>query len=148
MFDLLASCLRAGLPPAGAARAVARTAPAALGRSLIRAADLLALGADAAVAWQCAAEGARGEAGAEEVESLARIARRSARSGSCLATAIGELAAQRRGVVEDLAAARAERAGVLISGPLGLCFLPAFLCLGIVPVVIGMAGHVLGDGLL
>ena len=28
--------------------------------------------------------------------------------------------------------------------PLGLCFLPAFVCLGIVPVVIGLAGEVLG----
>ncbi len=26
---------------------------------------------------------------------------------------------------------------VLIAGPLGLCFLPAFVCLGIVPVVAG-----------
>ncbi|SLJ82662.1 putative alanine-rich membrane protein [Mycobacteroides abscessus subsp. abscessus] len=50
--------------------------------------------------------------------------------------------------MEDAAAARAERAGVLISGPLGLCFLPAFLCLGIVPVVVGLAGRVLDGGLL
>ncbi len=42
----------------------------------------------------------------------------------------------------------AERAGVLIAGPLGLCFLPAFLCLGIVPVVLGLAGRLLGGGLL
>jgi hypothetical protein len=37
---------------------------------------------------------------------------------------------------------------VLISGPLGLCFLPAFVCLGIVPVIAGLAGRVLGGGLL
>jgi hypothetical protein len=37
---------------------------------------------------------------------------------------------------------------VLISGPLGLCFLPAFIALGIVPVVIGLATTVLGNGLL
>ena len=43
----------------------------------------------------------------------------------------------------DDAHARAERAGVLVSGPLGLCFLPAFVCLGIVPVVIGLAGTTL-----
>jgi hypothetical protein len=28
---------------------------------------------------------------------------------------------------------------VLITGPLGLCFLPAFLVLGVAPVVIGLA---------
>ena len=46
------------------------------------------------------------------------------------------------------AAAAAERAGVLIAGPLGLCFLPAFVCLGIAPVVAGLAGQVLQSGLL
>ncbi|WP_227999354.1 type II secretion system F family protein [Nocardia australiensis] len=148
VFDLLAACLRAGLPMAGAARAVAPGAPRGLGDSLRHAADLLALGADATTAWERAAHDAVGKPGAEEVESLARMARRSARSGASLAVAVGELAEQHRGAVEDVAAARAERAGVLISGPLGLCFLPAFICLGIVPVVIGLAGRVLGGGLL
>ncbi|MFI9405954.1 type II secretion system F family protein [Nocardia sp. NPDC052316] len=148
VFDLLAACLRAGLPMAGAARAVAPGAPEPLGEALRRAADLLALGADAATAWERAAQDATGRSGAEEVESLTRMARRSARSGASLAVAVGELAEQRRGVVEDAAAAKAERAGVMIGGPLGLCFLPAFVCLGIVPVVIGLAGRVLGGGLL
>ena len=43
----------------------------------------------------------------------------------------------------DAVEARAERAGVLVTGPLGLCFLPAFLALGIVPVVVGLAGPLL-----
>ena len=42
----------------------------------------------------------------------------------------------------------AGRASVLIAGPLGLCYLPAFLCLGIVPVVAGLASDVLQAGLL
>lgn len=148
MLDLLAGCLRAGLPMAGAARAVAPEAPEPLGEALRRAADLLALGADAAMAWQQVARDADGRPGAQEIESLARMARRSARSGSSLAAAVTELAEQRRAAVEDIAAAKAERAGVLIGGPLGLCFLPAFVCLGIVPVVIGLAGQVLEGGLL
>ncbi|MEU4810036.1 type II secretion system F family protein [Nocardia fluminea] len=145
-FDLLAACLRAGLPMAAAARASAPTAPPVLRAALLRAADLLALGADAATAWERAAADAVGSAGADDVESLARMARRSARSGASLAVAVGELATQRRETVEDAAVARAERAGVLIGGPLGLCFLPAFVCLGIVPVVIGLADRVLGGG--
>ncbi|MGQ4619110.1 type II secretion system F family protein [Nocardia sp. R7R-8] len=148
VLDLLAACLRAGLPMAGAARAVAQEAPEPLGQALRRAADLLALGADAATAWQQVAQDANGRPGVEEIESLARMARRSARSGSSLAAAVTELAEQRRAAVEDIAAAKAERAGVLIGGPLGLCFLPAFVCLGIVPVVIGLAGRVLDGGLL
>lgn len=142
-FDLLAACLRAGLPVAVAARAVASTAPPELGAALLRVADLLALGADQPAAWRRAAQ----EAGSADVQALARLAARSARSGACLADAVSELAGHCRAAVEDAAAARAERAGVLIGGPLGLCFLPAFLCLGIVPVVIGLATRVLGGGL-
>lgn len=148
VFDLLAACLRAGLPMGAAATAVAPGAQGDLRVALLRAADLLALGADATTAWERAAQDAAGRPGAAEIESLARMARRSARSGASLAEAVGELAAQHRVGVEDAAAARAERAGVLISGPLGLCFLPAFLCLGIIPVVVGLAGRVLGGGLL
>lgn len=148
VFDLLAACLRAGLPMAAAASAVASSAPPDLGAALLRAADMLTLGADAATAWERAAQDAAGRPGATEIESLARMARRSARSGASLAEAVGELAVQHRGAIEDAAAARAERAGVLISGPLGLCFLPAFLCLGIIPVVVGLAGRVLDGGLL
>ncbi|MEU0544844.1 type II secretion system F family protein [Nocardia sp. NPDC005978] len=143
-LDLFAACLTAGLPAAAAAGAVAPTAPEPLGSVLRRAADLLALGADPVTAWEQATAGCPDES----VGALARMARRSARSGAGLATAVTELAQRRRAAAEDAAAARAERAGVLIGGPLGLCFLPAFVCLGIVPVVIGLAGRVLGGGLL
>ncbi|MFI1914566.1 type II secretion system F family protein [Nocardia sp. NPDC020380] len=143
-LDLFAACLRAGLPAAAAARAVAAGAAEPLGGVLRRAADLLALGADSVTAWEQATAGCPDAA----VGALARMARRSARSGAGLATAVAELAEQRRAEAEDSAAARAERAGVLIGGPLGLCFLPAFVCLGIVPVVIGLAGRVLGGGLV
>lgn len=143
-LDLLAACLRAGLPTASAAAAVAVEAPEPLATTLRRASDLLGLGADPATAWEQATAGQSDDS----VTAVARMARRSARSGAGLATAVAELAERRRGELEDAAAARAERAGVLIGGPLGLCFLPAFLCLGIVPVVIGLAGRVLQGGLL
>ncbi|WP_157535132.1 type II secretion system F family protein [Nocardia inohanensis] len=142
-LDLFAACLRAGLPAATAAAAVAPAAPEPLSSVLRRAADLLSLGADPVAAWEQAAVGRADEtAGA-----LGRMARRSARSGAGLAAAVAELAERRRAEAEDAAAARAERAGVLVAGPLGLCFLPAFVCLGIVPVVIGLAGRVAGGGL-
>jgi pilus assembly protein TadC len=143
-LDLLAACLRAGLPVAAAVRAVAPTAPEPLCLTLRRAADLLALGADPIDAWQRAV----GDTPLPELQALARLVRRSARSGSALADAVTELAAKSRAALEDAALARAERAGVLLGGPLGLCFLPAFVCLGIVPVVVGLAGRVLNGGLL
>lgn len=140
-LDLLGACLRAGLPVSAAITAMASTAPKPMDDSLRRVADLLALGADPDVAWSEAALD-------PDTEALARMARRSARSGSSLSSSMAELAERSRGDAEDLAAAAAERAGVLISGPLGLCFLPAFIALGIVPVVIGLATTVLGNGLL
>ena len=47
-----------------------------------------------------------------------------------------ELAARDRGETED----RARRVGVQAAVPLGLCLLPAFVLLGIVPWVAGMVG--------
>jgi pilus assembly protein TadC len=38
----------------------------------------------------------------------------------------------------------ARRAAVLITAPVGLCFLPAFVAIGVLPVVIGVAGGLLG----
>jgi hypothetical protein len=58
------------------------------------------------------------------------------------------LAAQAREDAADAARGAAERASVLIAGPLGVCYLPAFLCVGIVPVVAGLAGDVLRAGVL
>lgn len=140
-FDLLAACLKAGLPVSDAVAAVAVSAPDPLGESLRRTADRLALGADPATAWDVVAT-------EPATEALARMARRSARSGAALSSAMAELATQGRTEAEDRAIAAVEKAGVLIGGPLGLCFLPAFVCLGIVPVVIGLAGRVLEGGLL
>ncbi|MEO6880651.1 MAG: hypothetical protein ABI181_06810 [Mycobacteriaceae bacterium] len=110
-LDLLAACLRGGLPVASAARVVLASAPTPVAAVLRQAADLLTLGAEPQDAW----------AGA---------------------------AAEQRAAAEDAAAAAAERAAVLVTGPLGLCFLPAFLCLGVVPVVLGLAAPVLRGGLV
>lgn len=142
-LDLLAACLRAGLPLASAVGAVAGTldgAPA-MRRGLGRAADLLALGGDSDAVWD-------GLAQSRGLEQVARMARRSADSGSSLAAGAAELATATRERAGDRALVATERAGVAISGPLGLCFLPAFLCLGIAPVVLGLAGKVLDGGVV
>ncbi|WP_155771887.1 type II secretion system F family protein [Mycobacterium asiaticum] len=141
-LDVLAVCLAAGMAVSAAAAAAARAAPPRLASVLRRAADLLALGADPAVAWSAPPDKIDGQ-----TEGLLRLARRSASSGAALAEGVAELAAQSRHDAAQAAAAAAERAGVLIAGPLGLCFLPAFVCLGIVPVIAGLAGDVLQSGL-
>ena len=140
-LDVFAACLSSGMAVAGAARATSPFAPKELADVLDHAADLLALGADAATVWSSA-----NPVGEPRVEALCRLARRSASSGSALAQAVSDLADQSRRDAADSARAAAERASVLIAGPLGICYLPAFVCLGIVPVVVGLAGDVLQSG--
>jgi pilus assembly protein TadC len=142
-LDVLAVCLRAGMAVPTAAHASARHAPPELAAVLNRAAELLALGADPDTAW--AAPPAT--VADEHCQALLRLARRSASSGTALAQGVAELADDIRADATHAAAASAERASVLIAGPLGLCFLPAFVCLGIVPTVAGLAGDVFGAGL-
>jgi pilus assembly protein TadC len=141
-LDVLGVCLTAGMAVSTAAAAAAASAPPGLALVLRRAADLLALGADPAIAWSAAG------AVDAQADGLLRLARRSASSGAALADGVAELATQSRQDAAHAASAAAERAGVLIAGPLGLCFLPAFICLGIVPVVAGLAGDILQSGLM
>lgn len=142
-LDVLAACLRSGMAVSTAAAAVAESAPVGLAAILTRAADLLALGADPGLAWTSSVD-----AEDDHIQAFLRMARRSAASGTALAQGVEDLAVELRGDAADAASARAERAAVLMAGPLGLCYLPAFLCLGIVPVVAGLAGEVLQSGVL
>ena len=131
-WELLAACLRAGMPVPVAVRAVAEGLDAPAGPALRRTAELLALGADPTQAWRPALE-------CTATARLAKAARRSGRSGSALAESLVRLAAEVRAGARERSEARAQRAGVLIAAPLGLCFLPAFLAIGVVPVLIGLA---------
>ncbi|MFT3660346.1 MAG: type II secretion system F family protein [Gordonia sp. (in: high G+C Gram-positive bacteria)] len=140
-YDLFAVCLRAGLPVATSAAVAAEHAPGVLAEGLRRAAELLALGAVPEKAWALDSAMPQDDRFAE----LATLARRASRAGSSLADGVAALAEATREQAQTEALARAERAGVTISGPLGLCFLPAFVCLGIVPVVVGLSGGMLGD---
>jgi pilus assembly protein TadC len=141
-FDVLAACLSAGMATATATAAAAELAPPGLAEQLTRAAQLLSLGAESDRAWADP-----GSSGDRHGAVLARLARRSATSGAALASSVAELADQVRTDAGAAADAAAERASVLIAGPLGLCYLPAFICLGIVPVVAGLAGDLMWSGL-
>jgi pilus assembly protein TadC len=133
-WDLLAACLRAGLPVPTAVRAVTGDLPKQAAAALRATADLLALGSDPVAAWTPALN-------CPATAEFARGARRTARSGTALAVVAADAAHGLRDAAGDTAEAKAQRAGVLITGPLGLCFLPAFVCLGIVPVVAGLAAE-------
>jgi Flp pilus assembly protein TadB len=136
-LDLCAAALRAGRTPAAALAAAVPSAEPGTAAALARVAGLLRLGADPVRAW--AVLDADGPLG-----SLAATAARSAVSGIRSALAFERLADDIRAECAASATARAQRAGVLAIAPLAACFLPSFLCLGIVPVVVGVAESALG----
>lgn len=130
-WDLLAASLRAGLALPTTLHAVAAELRGPPARILRETARATALGADAATAWEPAL------AHPDTVE-LARAAKRTARSGGGLAETAAGAAQRAREAAGEHAQVRTQRASVWVAAPLGLCFLPAFLCLGVLPVVVGM----------
>ncbi|MFD5770054.1 type II secretion system F family protein [Streptomyces sp. NPDC127049] len=135
--DLLAACASAGAGPGEAAEAVGRSMGGPLGERLLRTSAELRLGGEPAEVW--------GRFGAiPGAEGLARCMERAGASGAPAADAVARHAAGLRAASARTATARARRAQVLISAPVGLCFLPAFLVVGVAPVVIGLASGLLG----
>ncbi len=130
--DLLAACLAAGAGPRESAEAVGRSLGGTVGEQLWRVAAELRLGSDPATAWRRfgALPGARG---------LARCMERAGISGVPAVEGVSRIAAELRAQETRSAAERARRAGVLVTMPLAACFLPAFLTLGVVPVLVGLA---------
>ncbi|MBK3582042.1 hypothetical protein JHN63_51600 [Streptomyces sp. MBT65] len=77
---------------------------------------------------------------------LARLLERADESGLPAAGPVARLAAEARADWARTTTARARRAAVLVTAPVGLCFLPAFIAVGVLPVVIGLAGGAGGVG--
>jgi hypothetical protein len=68
---------------------------------------------------------------------------RASDGGAPVAAAVARLAADARAAARERDRRAARQAGVRAVLPLGLCFLPAFVLLGVVPVVVGLAGPLL-----
>ncbi len=133
--DLLAVCLAAGLPVGAALGAVATALPGPAGDALAVVAGRMRLGAAPRAAWTGIPTGLAG---------LGRVLVRAGESGAAAVPALRVLAADARQAARSDAEAAVRRAGVWVLAPLGACFLPAFVCLGIAPMVIGIAGQVFG----
>ncbi|WP_089099974.1 type II secretion system F family protein [Streptomyces hyaluromycini] len=137
--DLLAACIVAGAGPVVAAQAVGEALGGPVGEGLARGAAEVRLGGEPAAAW-------RRLAGLPGAAALARLLERADESGLPAAAPVARLASDARAEWARSATARARRAAVMISAPVGLCFLPAFIAMGVLPVVIGLAGGVLRGG--
>lgn len=140
VLDLAAVALRSGAPPGTALAAAASATTGPLHTVLVGVAGLLALGVDPAAAWSDARA-------VPELATVALLAERSGSSGARLADVLAATAATLRDDAVASGRRAAARVGVWAVLPLGLCFLPAFVCVGIVPAVIGIAGGLAGDAL-
>jgi Flp pilus assembly protein TadB len=136
VVGLFAATLRAGQDPLTGLDAACRALPGPAAESLGPVLARAELG-DRERAWaEIAADPVLGR--------LGRTLARAHETGSPVTTAVerlaDELQADQRALVED----RARRVGVLAALPLGVCLLPAFMLLGIVPTVAAMLGTLAG----
>jgi Flp pilus assembly protein TadB len=131
VVGLFGDALRAGQAPVDAMSAVVAALPGPATERLAAAVPRLRLGADPATVWTNLGDD-------PGLAPLGRAMARAHVTGAPVVQAVErlgeELARTARGEVED----RARAVGVKAAIPLGLCLLPAFVLLGIVPVVAGL----------
>lgn len=133
--DLLAATLASGAPVHSAITAVATASGAPAAECLMRVVAAMRLGASAADAWQ--------ELASEP--SFVRVSaafQRSAVSGAPIAEVLRGVAEDERRRRKSSVEVAARSAGVRTVLPLAACFLPAFILLGIVPVIGSMASGI------
>ncbi len=132
-IELFAACVQSGLSPTQAAEALAQVSKLP---EWAKVSALARTGMPASSAWAPM----RQEPGWEELAGLIAL---SEQSGSAIAAGCVRISRSLYTHAADAATARAERAGVLIALPLALCFLPAFIVLGLVPILVSLGGQVL-----
>ena len=134
--DLLGAAVDAGLPVRLAVPVVADAVGGPVGEALGAVAARVQLGVSEQTAWSELTE--------PGMEPLARELARSVSTGMGLGRLLRDLAADARRAAAAAAMVRARRVGVRSVLPLMLCDLPAFVLLGIVPVIGGVVASVIG----
>ncbi|GGS78205.1 type II secretion system F family protein [Nonomuraea spiralis] len=133
--DLMTACLLAGQPAGAATDLAATTIGGPLGQRLAWVSSQLRLGADPEPTWATLARD-------PALSQLSRAMSRAAQSGAPLADVLTRLADDARDTARAASLAAARTVGVKAVAPLGLCFLPAFVLLGIIPVIAGLASSI------
>lgn len=137
MIDLLGAMLVAGAPVGDSLAVLAGSCPPPLARGLRCVTGGLALGADWDGAWNSALSQSDRPTRRVLVE-LRDALRFTALTGASSAGMVHAYAAQLRRRRNGEAERRAATLGVRLVVPLGLCYLPAFICLGVLPVVLAL----------
>lgn len=137
-LELLALALRGGAGVVASLQAVARHSGGRVGTELAQVAAALAWGVEDQRAWALAPA---------RWEPARRALALAARAGVPPAELVEQAAADRRRDRVVDAERAAERLGVRLVVPTGLVLLPAFLLTTVVPLVMALAGELLGAGL-
>lgn len=130
VVDLLAACLAVGMSPAAAVERVSTAVDQPAADELAGLAHRLALGVDPVTVW-------RELAAHPELGGLGRSLARAVESGASVADAMQRLASDLRRRSRADVEQRARAVGVKAALPLGVCLLPAFVLVGVVPLVAG-----------
>lgn len=136
-LDLLAVCLEAGAPMTNAIATVAEVSPSATAAILHGIDAQLQVGRDPQDAWGSLA-------GHPDWGPPARDAARSARSGTSLVECLRVHADEARRRRREQETKQARSVGVKSVQPLAVCFLPAFVLIGVVPLVASLLGTFVG----
>ena len=136
LVALMVGPLRGGASPAAALTLCVAALPGPAADRFRESLAALDVGADPEGVWRALGSDI-------EVGDLGRALVRAQRSGACVVETVerlaDELALRAAAEAED----RAHTVGVRAAVPLGLCLLPAFLLLGVVPLVAGLFTQVL-----
>lgn len=128
---LFAAALRSGAAPADAIDQVCRALPGPASDRLAGVAARLSLGLDPAQVWSSLADD-------PPLVSLGRTLARAHATGAPVVAAVERLADELSRAGRAEAEERARAVGVQAAVPLGLCLLPAFVLIGIVPLVVAL----------
>jgi Flp pilus assembly protein TadB len=129
--DLLASSLDAGAAPESSLLVVSHALGGPVGEELLAIHHRLEVGVDPVQVW-------RGVAAHEQLGPLGRAVGRAHETGAPVGRAVHQLADELRERARAEVEARARSIEVKAAAPLGLCLLPAFVVLGVVPMVVGV----------
>jgi Flp pilus assembly protein TadB len=136
-LDLLAGCLVAGRPPSEALAAVTAALTGPVADELAVVSTRLSLGGDPVSVWL-------GVSAHPVLGPLGRTMARALETGAPVADALTRLVEDQRRQRRWDAEQRARSVGVKAAAPLAVCFLPAFIAVGIVPTIAGAFEHLVG----
>jgi len=132
MLELIAAMLHSGASIGHALELVAAAATPEYGRALRPVVGAMAIGADWETAWRSS------DVRSPEILALRDALGFAALTGAPSSSILYAQAARMRRERFRAAEKRAASLGVKLVVPLGLCSLPAFICLGVVPVLLAL----------